>query len=978
MREKLKILKDDLEFDENSSEESDIKKDAFNHRAIAETIFDVFKDNDAPLTIGLFGGWGMGKSSIVNLIKKKVSGKNTIYKYSYFNAWQYSEDSFRREFLLSIARSFNISKRKIRRLEKLNQSDTVNYKFSFSNFRWDWYSFFKFIQTLFICYVAYYFLSEKGLIEKLGPLTASIYTIVIGAITLFTPRIEQILKIDNTIDHKLIYSEQFYDEFEKIIKEKCDKTKKTPKYTPVIVIDDLDRCNPDTISTILNTLKSFLSHKDCVFIVPIDDNAVVQALSSSNKNFGYEQLRKYFSISIRIPVIHDEDIKDFARKSARENNIPEEVAIIGALGNCNDPRKMKHFINQFILKYSVAKKRSKEEFLPNIDVINIEFQKQLAKICVLEYQYPEAFEFFSTYPFLYEWFTLATSKGSDNMFDGLLRELHPTYNNNLNDIWLRFPGLKSFLKSTHYIDLPDFNLLAKLKVTHGERQIPNFSRQLYSYIYNAEQFQQYEFELDLDQNQITEYSSQIVDTIEKQLQGTYSVARLNVFSFGVRIYTLNQLIKIQNDRLFTLLITIYCGEEFAFDFKEIPVKQILALLDGIQHIKIHRAIFVQRLLNCYIQPNRISDIKLILQHQYYRLLLETDSDFSMKINVHLSTAWQDFSKNNTEEKAKLLNEIYSISLTKDQKNEYRIDFPNNNTFSSLLTCLAPKDIEENSPEVDNLSKIATTILLNKDSFIDFVEEKAEIGKALTIMFIHSRLGLHEFPPIILENALEISTTEHIYLNRESALEIARLISANSENISKRSSEYHNKFLCTLIKCYSSVVEESDLQFILKSYEDLIPSFGFEITKRQFDIINTQYYSNINGIDYFRKLLVNTWFTHIEKFYFVITQEILNENIDIASFCLLHKEKYLTNNEFGNFICNLLSSELSIIKCWRNIIKLELEQCTHKQREYYIDILVKRIKDISLDSEPDETLRDLFGIALINHPVERARDYNNMI
>ena len=77
--------------------------DLLGTRIYADTITDLIvrKEDDEPFTIGLFGGWGSGKSSIVRTVEKRLSEKKKI-KVMYYNAWKFSADSFRRSFILEL------------------------------------------------------------------------------------------------------------------------------------------------------------------------------------------------------------------------------------------------------------------------------------------------------------------------------------------------------------------------------------------------------------------------------------------------------------------------------------------------------------------------------------------------------------------------------------------------------------------------------------------------------------------------------------------------------------------------------------------------------------------------------------------------------------------------------------------------------------------------------------------------------------
>ena len=43
-----------------------------------------------PLTIGVFGPWGSGKTSLLTMIRKQVGNK--VYRTVWFNAWKYGRD----------------------------------------------------------------------------------------------------------------------------------------------------------------------------------------------------------------------------------------------------------------------------------------------------------------------------------------------------------------------------------------------------------------------------------------------------------------------------------------------------------------------------------------------------------------------------------------------------------------------------------------------------------------------------------------------------------------------------------------------------------------------------------------------------------------------------------------------------------------------------------------------------------------------
>lgn len=70
----------------------------------AENLVKVIENTpkDRVFTIGLFGGWGTGKSSIIKTAQNTIEKKHSDVKFITYDAWKYANDSFRRMFLLKI------------------------------------------------------------------------------------------------------------------------------------------------------------------------------------------------------------------------------------------------------------------------------------------------------------------------------------------------------------------------------------------------------------------------------------------------------------------------------------------------------------------------------------------------------------------------------------------------------------------------------------------------------------------------------------------------------------------------------------------------------------------------------------------------------------------------------------------------------------------------------------------------------------
>lgn len=92
----------DFKVQDDSASDSDLLKDG-THQRIADRLFDLItKSETKGLTIGLEGCWGSGKSTVVNLLRKKLDGTKETFVF-YMDSWAHEGDFLRRAFLESFA-----------------------------------------------------------------------------------------------------------------------------------------------------------------------------------------------------------------------------------------------------------------------------------------------------------------------------------------------------------------------------------------------------------------------------------------------------------------------------------------------------------------------------------------------------------------------------------------------------------------------------------------------------------------------------------------------------------------------------------------------------------------------------------------------------------------------------------------------------------------------------------------------------------
>jgi KAP family P-loop domain len=469
MLEKLSVLRDDPLFWGSGGFEP--SKDAFNHEAYAQAIYKVISENQPPLSIGLFGPWGIGKSTVVSILFTLIAkSQSTDLKTVYFNAWKYSGDSFRRQFLIEVAKQIYQDRpekeTKVQRLEQLNYTEVLREE--------DRKGIIEGLKNLFATPVR---LRTRGAVRltlgalvlvigailtvvdrSIYPLLATFFSALLVFLTNFKFEDLFLIQENPVYDPKLIFPEQFEAEFRKLVAPDGP----LGKAKAVVVIDDIDRCEPATVRDILISIKTFLGNEHCFFIVPCDDKSIVQVFQDPNQKGGYEQelLRKYFNVGVRMAPLMATDLVDFANNISRQTDIPQGVVQMAILANCRDARKMKYFLNSLAVKYGIAKARRESGFMP------VDVDKNLpgfAKAVLLEDLYPDLFARLVERPDIYEHLSraaLGTESGEQLDRFGLRN-------------WEKdYPGLKDILKRTRDIKIENIEVFVSLKTTNPEARIP--------------------------------------------------------------------------------------------------------------------------------------------------------------------------------------------------------------------------------------------------------------------------------------------------------------------------------------------------------------------------------------------------------------------------------------------------------------------------------------------------------------------------
>lgn len=255
------------------------KEDAFQRygfaKRIAETIIQ--RQSKESIVFGIYGAWGEGKTSIINLIRSEISKHGENFVQITFNPWRFTDEAaLLTSFFNKLASELKLSipddgQTKLKKLicwvKSITTSENEPLKTSKENI--------------------------GDLIQKYGKIAA-----IFGAGEVA----ETIGKAISNVD---------LDE----LKDRIEKLLEYNKKRIVIYIDDIDRLDKTEIHSIFRLVKLTGDFSYTTYILSFDQDMVASALGerfgSGDKTAGVSFLEKIIQVPLNIPKVQPDSLKNF-------------------------------------------------------------------------------------------------------------------------------------------------------------------------------------------------------------------------------------------------------------------------------------------------------------------------------------------------------------------------------------------------------------------------------------------------------------------------------------------------------------------------------------------------------------------------------------------------------------------------------------------------------------------------------------------
>lgn len=397
--------------------------DYLNFGYLVDLIVEIATNRElTPSTIGLYGDWGSGKSSLMKLAQDKIDNLSKAKKKKddeipktlciEFNGWLFegyedTKTSLCGTILDTLADDVRLGpeiREKAKELiEKIDLKKLIGKSVKFG--------------------LDYLLTSGIGVLTDLT-LSSILNSLKDQAGKIESKDIEEILEKFKKEDKTRTEIKKFRDEFKQLLKD-------SKVENVVVFIDELDRCSPDTVLDVFEAMRLFLFVEGMSFVIGADERLIQYAIKTkykevpgNNLDIGKEYLEKVIQYPICIPQLNhaevnqylacllleptlkDDEFKRFlsvvhsvepdreltmellgekerglTEKCKTDMALARQISSVLAPSINGNPRQCKRFLNTLAMRLSLAKARG------------VTLDKNiLAKLMLAEYFNPEFFK----------------------------------------------------------------------------------------------------------------------------------------------------------------------------------------------------------------------------------------------------------------------------------------------------------------------------------------------------------------------------------------------------------------------------------------------------------------------------------------------------------------------------------------------------------------------------------------------------------
>lgn len=308
----------------------------------AAALAGIIEHSDAQFSVGIFGGWGSGKTTLMNAIRERLTPASIITVE--FNAWRFEKESLLLVPLL----------------------DTI--------------------RGALLAWSATAPAAGKERARKAARRVARVVRALVGGLSAevgISGAAKITYDVGSTLDRLVANDEEspqslYVAAFQELREAFAELSQKGARRV-VVFVDDLDRCLPSNALDVLESMKLFFDLEGFVFVVGLDEDVVQRAVrarfrvegapqsagtaaeAEADRRLERDYVEKIFQVPYRLPPIVDRQLGELLDAMYREGGLPPEqlmdlqdrahryLRFVAVEGRVN-PREVKRFVNTYTLQ----------------------------------------------------------------------------------------------------------------------------------------------------------------------------------------------------------------------------------------------------------------------------------------------------------------------------------------------------------------------------------------------------------------------------------------------------------------------------------------------------------------------------------------------------------------------------------------------------------------------------------------------------
>ena len=308
----------------------------------AATLAHIIQDSNPRFAVGIFGGWGSGKTTLMNAIHRNLAGPEIVK--AEFSAWRYEKEPNLIVPLLDVVREALLN------WSREHPAEAA---------------------------------STAPIIQTIGRAVKALlagFALKVGASDALQMSFDAGKAIDSWDDQGVENDETarsiYHASFTALGKAFAGFAQGHAQRRIVVFVDDLDRCLPQGAMEVLEAMKLFFDLPGFVFVVGLDQKVIEAAVELRYKDFnetrkedqskvkGAEYIKKIFQVPFSLSPVFPGELKTLLEAYLAEAGAPQGQRddVLGPVrehldylvaGNPINPRDVKRYINSYTIISSI-------------------------------------------------------------------------------------------------------------------------------------------------------------------------------------------------------------------------------------------------------------------------------------------------------------------------------------------------------------------------------------------------------------------------------------------------------------------------------------------------------------------------------------------------------------------------------------------------------------------------------------------------